>query len=137
MHNTFLNKKRVNSKLGRRQSRISSILFYYLEEGFRGSYSKTEIIKKSFLLLLGDYFDSKLKTKPDLYTLEAFAGHMLFVVNTPDEIKLTDSKLADALDTAADITYYFKNGKKENNLDKFEDLIQSLKDYYKSEKIVV
>lgn len=130
-------KKPVNDKLNQRQLEIMSVLFSYLEEGFRGSHTKLEIIKKSFLLLLSDYFNDKLKTKPDLYTIEAFAGHMLFVVNTPDEIKKYDQKLTDALDTAADITYYVKDGKKENNLDQFKDLIQNLKDYYESEKKVV
>ena len=44
--------------------------------------------------------------------LEGFAGDMLFVVNTPDEIKQVDQKLADALDTASDLTYHYSEGKK-------------------------
>ncbi len=122
------------SKLKDTQLKIKSILYDYLKEGHKGSTSKVEIIKKSFLLLLKDYFDDKLKIKPDLYMLEGFAGDMLFVVNTPDEIKLTDSKLADALDTASDLTYHYNEGKKNRNLDHYNELVQNLKDYLNSDK---
>lgn len=124
-------------KLKDTQLKIKSILYDYLKEGHKGSTLKVEVIKKSFLLLLRDYFDNKLKIRPDLYTIESFAGDMLFVVNTPDEIKKYDQRLADALDTAADITYYTKEYKREGSVDQLKDLIQSLKDYYECEKKII
>lgn len=108
---------------------IQSRLYLYLKESFRESETKIQIIKGCFLLLLTDYFDNKLKVKPDLYTIEAFAGDMLFVANTPDEIKKIDPKLANALDIAADITYYtMKDGKMVDSAES-NNLIQLLKNY--------
>lgn len=125
------------NKTNQTEIKLKSILYDYFKEGHKGSTSKVEIIKKSFLLLLGDYFDDKLKTKPDLNMLEGFAGDMLFVINTPEEIKLIDSKLADALDTASDLTYHHNEGEKNKNLDRFNELIQSLRDYYEYEEKIV
>lgn len=129
LHRVY-NKNMKESKLKNNQLKIKSILYDYLKEGFKGSTPKVEIIKKSFLLLLKDYFNNKLRTKPDLYMLEGFAGDMLFVVNTPDEIKQVDQKLADALDTASDLTYHYSEGKKNKNLDHFNELIKNLKNYF-------
>lgn len=130
VYNILMNKMELEN----RQLNITSLLFSYLVEGFKESNTKIEIIKKSFLLLLEDFLDEKLKIKPDLYTLETFAGHMLFVVDTPDEIKKNDQKLSDALDIASDITYYYNEGKKTKNFDKYEKLVQNLKNYFESEK---
>ena len=82
--------------------------------------------------MLGDFFDLKLKSKPDIYTIEEFAGHMLFVAYTPEKIKKKDPELARALDIASDLSFYFKKGQKNKDLDEFYILIGYLKNYLKS-----
>lgn len=125
------------SKLEKRKQKISSLLYAYLVEGFKGSNTREEIIKNTFILLLQDFLDEKLKIKPDLYTLEAFAGNMLFVVSTHNEIKKYDLKLSNALDIAADITFYYTKGKKSKNMNDYNRIIQNLKDYYEAEKSIL
>lgn len=120
------------SKLEEKQIKVLSVIYSYLEEGMKGMDGGIAIIKKTFLLMLGDFFDNKLKRKPDIYTLEEFAGHMLFVVYTPEMIKKKDPELAKALDIASDLTFYFKKGQKNKDLDEFNKLIGYLKNYFKS-----
>lgn len=108
---------------------IKSELYSYIKEGCRDSKTKVEIIKKTLLLILSDFFDKKIELEPSLYLLEAFAGDMLFVVNTPEEIKKDDIRLADILDVAADITFSYQEGLKKNDLSEYNKLIDQLKDY--------
>jgi len=125
-----MNKKYYLDNTKLTESKQTSFLLHYVEEGFRGTNTKIEIIKKSFILLLADFFNSELKEKPDLYVLEAFSSNMLYVVNTPDEIKKADKELVEVLDVAADITFYFTKGEKAGNLEEFNKLIDVLKKYY-------
>lgn len=119
--------------LKKESSKIESELYLYIKEGFRGSETKIEIIKKTLLLVLKDFFDENLEIRPNLYLLEAFAGDMLFVVNTPEEIKKGDVKLAYILDIAADISFSFQEGSKKSDLNEYNKLIDQLKDYLISE----
>lgn len=114
-------------------SKIESELYLYFKEGCRGSKTKVEIIKKSLLLILNDFFDGKIELESSLYLLEAFGGDMLFVVNTPEEIKKDDVKLAYILDIAADITFPFQEGSKKGDLGEYNKLINELKNYLISE----
>ncbi|KKP92748.1 MAG: hypothetical protein UR98_C0018G0002 [Parcubacteria group bacterium GW2011_GWA1_36_12] len=117
------------------QLKIKATLYDYLKEGLKEpTTKKVEAIKLSFLLLLDNYFGEKLNKRPDLYDIEAFAGDMLYVINTPDKIKGDDPNLADALDIASDITYYFNKGKKNKNLEEFNRLIKYLRNYFESER---
>lgn len=115
--------------LKKESSKIESELYLYMKEGCRGSETKIETIKKTLLLILKDFFDENLEVKPNLYSLEVFAGDMLFVVNTPEEIKKSDAKLEYILDIAADITFPFQEGSKKGDLSEYNKLIDELKNY--------
>lgn len=117
------------SMLKKEASKIESELYLYIKEGCRDSKTKIEIIKKTLLLILNDFFDKKIELESSLYLLEAFAGDMLFVVNTPEEIKKDDVRLADVLDVAADITFSYQEGLKKGDLNEYNKLVGQLKDY--------
>lgn len=114
-------------------SKIESLLYSYIKEACHGSQTKIEIIKKALLHILNDFFDNKKETESNLHLLEAFAGDMLYAVNTPDEIKESDSKLAYILDVASDITFPFQEGSKRNDLSEYNKLVEELKNYLISE----
>jgi hypothetical protein len=110
----------------RKSRKIEALLYNYLYEGHKNSKTICKGIKKTFILLLKHFLDKKI----DVYTLEAFAGDIYFNIYKPKDFDNLDPKLSNALDTAADLSFYYKESKKnKKSLEKYKMLIDSLQQY--------